>query len=150
MRKLLFILLLSSWNGVELYRIYHLLKKKQLLFDDHFTLVICMTITMLTSFLFSMYLILLFPGFYGASLLFGTWSGWNFGKLLRNPAQLNGLYNGAIGGAMGTMLGAVLQNPALCRIPVESAAAMDLAAIPFAAACFYACILLSIRYSLRM
>ncbi|WNS80349.1 hypothetical protein RRU94_23010 [Domibacillus sp. DTU_2020_1001157_1_SI_ALB_TIR_016] len=121
-----------------------------MLFDDHFTMVLCMTITMLASFFFSMCLILLFPGFYAASLLIGLWIGWRFGTLLKHPAPLNGVFNGLMGGAMGTMLGAVLQNPALCRIPVESAAAIDLYTIPFAAACFHACILLSIRYSLRM
>ncbi|WP_050181961.1 hypothetical protein [Domibacillus robiginosus] len=146
----MFTLLLSGWSGIGLYRVYHLLRKKRLLFDDHFTLVICMSITMLASFLFSMYTILLFPDLYAASLLLGIWIGWKFGALLRTPAQLTGLYNGAMGGAMGTMFGAVLQNPALCRIPVESAAAVDLYSIPFVAACFYSCVLLSIRHSLRL
>lgn len=146
----MFTLLLSGWSGIGLYRVYHLLKKKRLLFDDHFTLVICMSITMLASFLFSMYTILLFPDLYAASLFLGIWIGWKFGALLRTPAQLTGLYNGAMGGAMGTMFGAVMQNPALCRIPVESAAAVDLYSIPFVVAFFYSCVLLSIRYSLRM
>ena len=150
MKELILTLLLSSWNGVGLYRIYHVLKKKKLLFDDHFTLVICMAITMLSSFVFSMYLILLFPSFYAAPFVLSVWVGWKFGTLLGNPAKLSGLYNGAMGGGMGTMLGAVLQNPALCKIPVESADAVNMYSIPVAAACFYACMLMSIRYSLRV
>ncbi|WP_046175729.1 hypothetical protein [Domibacillus indicus] len=147
---MLLIILLSSWNGVGGYRLYRVFKKKQVLFDDHFTLAACMAVTMLTSFLAGLYLILLFPDFYIIPLLSGLWIGWRFGAVLRSPALLSGLYNGAAGALTGTMLGAVLQNPALCRLPAEAAGMADLYSIPVAAACFYMCILASLRYSLRM
>lgn len=106
--------------------LYRLFKKKQLLFDDRFTKTMCMAIAMISSFAFALYLELLLPPnqtlFHLLPVLAGLLIGYQFGSIIKAPATLNGIYNGAWGGIMGLMFGAVLQNPALCNIPIESQA----------------------------
>ncbi|MCP3762342.1 hypothetical protein NLX67_08055 [Domibacillus sp. A3M-37] len=133
-------------------RTYHTFKQKQVIFDDHFTMTICMMTTMASSFVFGLYVTFLLPDFQMVSILFGVWIGWKIGSELRNPAKLNGLYNGTMGGIMGTMLGAVIQNPDLCNIPIESETmiAGNMYGIAFFAACLYTLILIFIQYSFRV
>jgi hypothetical protein len=123
-----------------------------MLFDDHFTMTMCMATTMITSFVFGLYLALLLPDFQMVPVLLGLWIGWKFGSILKHPATLNGLYNGTMGGVMGTMLGTVLQNPALCNIPVESEAmiATNMYSIPLFVACLHTFIMILIHYSFRV
>jgi hypothetical protein len=146
------IILLCCWNLIGLYTIYRNFKKKRMLFDDHFTMTMCMVTTMITSFVFGLYLALLLPAFQMVPVLLGLWIGWKFGSILKNPATLNGLYNGTMGGVMGTMLGAVLQNPALCNIPVESEAmiATNMYSITLFVACLHTFIMILIHYSFRV
>lgn len=120
------IILLSIWNFVGLGFIYKFFKKKRLLFDDRFSMTMCMSITMTSSFVLAIHLELLLPPTLAVLNLFpillGFLIGWKFGSLIKAPALLTSIYNGTIGGIMGTMLGAVLQNPALCNIPMETEA----------------------------
>ncbi|PID15737.1 hypothetical protein CSV63_06190 [Sporosarcina sp. P34] len=103
---------------------YRVVKKKRLLFDDRFTKTICMAIASISSFVTALYVALLLPADQIATYLLpvflGVFIGWQFGSLIQAPASLNGLYNGVMGGVMGMMLGAVLKNPALCNIPLNS------------------------------
>ncbi|OES45331.1 hypothetical protein [Domibacillus iocasae] len=149
---MMLIVLLFIWSVMGFLSTYHTFKQKRVLFDDHFTMTICMVATMATSFVFCLYLILLLPDFQVVSVSFGLWIGWKIGSKLRNPAKLNGLYNGTMGGIMGTMLGAVIQNPALCNIPIKSEAMIsnNIYVIAFFAACLYTVVLILIRYSFRV
>ena len=135
--------------------IYRLFKKKQLLFDDRFTKTMCMAIAMISSFAFALYLKLLLPQnqslFYLLPVLAGLLIGYRFGSIIKAPATLNGIYNGAWGGIMGLMFGAVLQNPALCNIPIESEAMITstIYTLTIFIACLHALTCHFIRFSFK-
>jgi len=144
------------WNVTETSSIYRIFKKKQPLFDDRFTKTMCMAITMISSFVMALYIQLMLPA--DQPLLFllpnlvGLSIGLIFGTIVKAPAMLNGIYNGTMGGMMGMMLGAVLQNPALCNIPVvsETMLATNMYSLAIFAACLHALISQFIRYSFRV
>ncbi|MBS4192725.1 hypothetical protein KHA94_21520 [Bacillus sp. FJAT-49705] len=120
--------MLFSWNLIGLGLVYRIFKKKNLSFDDRFSMTMCMAITMISPLIIALHIELLLPGSLKAlfliPILLGLLIGWKFGSLIKAPALLTSIYNGTMGGIMGTMLGAVLQNPALCNIPIESEAMM--------------------------
>lgn len=151
----LLIILLCIWSLIDLTTIYRLFKKKQLLFDDRFTKTMCMAIAMISSFAFALYLELLLPPnqtlFHLLPILVGLVIGYRFGAIIKAPATLNGMYNGTWGGIMGMMFGAVLQNPALCNIPIESEALIttNIYSLTAFIACLHAVICHFIRYSFR-
>ena len=155
MSALLLIFLLFIWNIVEVSSVYRVFKKKHLLFDDRFTQTMCMAITMISSFVLALYLELLLPTdqktIYLLPIVVGLFIGWKFGSTIKAPAALNGIYNGVMGGIMGMMLGAVLQNPALCNIPIESEAmiATNMYSLAIFTACLHALVSHFIRYSLK-
>ncbi|WP_245827686.1 hypothetical protein [Paenisporosarcina indica] len=115
-----------------------------------------MAITMISSFVLALYIQLLLPanqtGLYLLPIVVGLFIGWKFGTIIKAPAILNGIYNGTMGGIMGMMLGAVLQNPALCNIPIESEAMIvsNMYSLAIFAACLHALISQFIRYSFRV
>lgn len=152
---LLLILLLCSWSLIDVSTIYRIFKKKQLLFDDRFTKTMCMAIAMMSSFTFALYLELLLPPnqtlFHLLPILTGLLIGYKFGVLIKAPATLNGIYNGMWGGIMGMMFGAVLQNPALCNIPIESQAMIisTIYTLTIFIACLHALTCHLIRYSFK-
>ncbi|OMP67173.1 hypothetical protein BTO28_08355 [Domibacillus epiphyticus] len=121
---MLFIIICCVWNIIGVHLVYRLFKKKHMLFDDRFTMTMCMTAAMIHSFSVALHLELVVASLnkflFLCPILIGIWIGWKFGSILKNPARLTGIYNGSIGGLMGTMLGAVIQNPSLCSIPVVS------------------------------
>ncbi|MCM3744033.1 hypothetical protein M3193_07735 [Sporosarcina luteola] len=122
---MLLILVLLLWNVGEMVYIYGIFRKKQTLFDDRYTKTMCMALSSISSFVIALYLQLLLPLHFVTYFLpscAGLWIGWKFGSFMKAPASLNGMYNGAIGGIMGMMFGAVLQNPAICNIPIETEA----------------------------
>ncbi|WP_019413654.1 hypothetical protein [Paenisporosarcina sp. TG20] len=135
--------------------VYRMFKKKHLLFDDRFTKTMCMAITMISSFAFALYLELLLPPeqrfFYILPILVGLIIGWRFSAIIKAPATLNGIYNGTLGGTMGMMLGAVLQDPALCNIPIvsETMIATNMYSLAIFTACLHALICHFIRYSFK-
>ena len=144
------------WNVTELSSIYRIFKKKHTLFDDRFTKTMCMAITMISSFVMALYIQLMLPAdqplLYLLPILVGLTIGLKFGTIVKAPASLNGIYNGTMGGMMGMMLGAVLQNPALCNIPVvsETMIATNMYSLAIFAACLHALISQFIRYSFRV
>ncbi len=152
---LLLILFLCFWSLIDLTTIYRLFKKKQLLFDDRFTKTMCMAITMTSSFAFALYLELLLPPnqklFYLLPILVGLFIGYRFGAIIKAPATLNGIYNGTWGGIMGMMFGSVLQNPALCNIPIDSQATIttNIYTLTIFIACLHALTCHVIRYSFK-
>ena len=111
---------------------------------------------MISSFVMALYIQLMLPA--DQPLLFllpnlvGLSIGLIFGTIVKAPAMLNGIYNGTMGGMMGMMLGAVLQNPALCNIPVvsETMLATNMYSLAIFAACLHALISQFIRYSFRV
>lgn len=115
-----------------------------------------MAITMISSFVLALYLELLLPAnqknFYLLPILGGLLIGWKFGAIIKASATLNGIYNGTLGGIMGMMLGTVLQNPALCNIPIESEAMIvtNMYSIAIFTACLHALISHFIRYSFKV
>lgn len=135
---------------------YRLFKYKNLLFDDRFTKTMCMAITSISSFTLALYLEVLLPGdhlvMYLLPVVIGILIGWRFGSLIKAPALLNGIYNGAIGGVMGMMLGAVLKNPALCNIPLDTTAliATNMYVLTIFVACLHAIVSFLIRYSIKV
>lgn len=149
------IMFLFMWNLTELISIYRLFKKKQLLFDDRFTETMCMAITLISSFVLALYIELLLPAdqkiLYLLPIFVGLFIGWRFGTIIKAPAALSSIYNGTMGGIMGMMLGAVLQNPALCNIPIESETmiATNMYSLSIFIACLHALISYFIRYSLK-
>lgn len=153
---LLFIMMLFIWNLTELCFIYRIFQKKHLIFDDRFTKTMCMAITMISSFALALFLELLLPAdrllYDFLPIIVGLFIGWKFGGIIKAPATLNGIYNGTMGGIMGTMLGAVLKNPALCNIPLESEAmiATNMYSIAIFTACLHALISHFIRYSFKV
>lgn len=152
---MLIIILLCLWSLTELTTVYRMFKKKHLLFDDRFTKTMCMAITMISSFAFALYLELLLPPeqrfFYILPILVGLIIGWRFSAIIKAPATLNGIYNGTMGGTMGMMLGAVLQDPALCNIPIvsETMIATNMYSLAIFTACLHALIYHFIRYSFK-
>jgi len=136
--------------------IYRIFKRKHHLFDDRFTKTMCMATTMMSSFVLALYIQLLLPTdqfvFYLLPVLTGLLVGWRFGAIIKAPASLNGIYNGTMGGMMGMMLGAVLQNPALCNIPIESEAMMaaNMYSLAIFIAGLHALVSQFIRYSFKV
>lgn len=114
-----------------------------------------MAIAMMSSFTFALYLELLLPlnqtMFHLLPILVGLLIGYRFGLLMKAPATLNGIYNGTWGGIMGLMFGAVLQNPALCNIPIESQAMITTTTytLTIFIACLHAITCHFIRYSFK-
>ncbi|CAM3097187.1 hypothetical protein FITA111629_03280 [Filibacter tadaridae] len=153
---MLLILVLLVWNLAEVISIYRMFKKKNLLFDDRFTKTMCMAITTISSVALSLYLELLIPENQMSSfflpILVGVFIGWRFGSIIKAPATLNGIYNGAMGGMMGMMLGAVLQNPALCNIPIDSDSliATNMYVITVFIALLHTIVSSFIRYSIKV
>jgi hypothetical protein len=153
---MLLLSVLFMWNVTEVSSIYRIFKKKQSLFDDRFTKTMCMAITMISSFVLALYIKLLIPAdqtlLYLLPILVGLSIGWKFGAIVKAPASLNGIYNGTMGGMMGMMLGAVLQNPALCKIPIlsETMIATNMYSLAIFAACLHAVISQFIRFSFRV
>lgn len=117
---------LIVWSLMEISSIYRVFKKRHLLFDDRFTMTMCTAVTMMSAFVCALHIELLLPANQDNVMLLpvlvGLLIGWKFGSIIKSSASLNGIYNGAIGGIMGMMLGAVLKNPALCKIPIETEA----------------------------
>ena len=125
------ILLCAMWNLTEAGLVHLSLERKRLFLGEHSMSTMCMTIIMMTAFVMAVHLEVLLPPdvttLQFLPLLIGLLIGWNYSRLTSYPATLLiGLYNGAMGGLMGMMLGAVLQNPALCNIPIASQAMMEL------------------------
>ena len=153
---LLLLVVLLLWNAIEMSSIYRIFKRKHPLFDDRFTKTMCMAITMISSFVLALYIQLLLPAeqtwLYLLPILVGLMTGWRFGSIVKAPATLNGIYNGTMGGMMGMMLGAVLQNPALCNIPIvsETMIATNMYSLAIFAACLHALISQFIRHSFRV
>jgi len=114
-----------------------------------------MAIAMMSSFTFALYLELLLPPsqtlIHLLPILAGLLIGYKFGALIKAPATLNGIYNGKWGGIMGMMFGAVLQNPALCNIPIESQAMITstIYTLTIFIACLHALTCHFIRYSFK-
>lgn len=144
------------WCSFEALYVYRIFIKKHFLFDDRFTKSMCMAISMMSSFTMAFYTRLLLPVtttvFYLIPLVIGLFIGWKFGAMIKAPASLNGIYNGAIGGIMGMMFGAVLQNPALCKIPIETEAMIveNMYILAFFIACLHALVCQLVRYSFRV
>ena len=153
---MLLIIFLFICNLIDLSSVYWLFKKKHRLFDDRFTTTMGMSITMTSAFAFALYLKLLLPvnppGFYLVPIIAGVCIGLLFGSFIQSPALLNGLYNGIMGGVMGMMFGAVLQNPALCNIPIDSAAMIEsnIVSLAIFTACSHALVSQFIRYSFKV
>lgn len=149
------LLILFGWNTTELIYSYRLFKKKQLLFDDRFTETMGMAITWMSSFSLALYMELMLPLdnriVYLLPILVGLFIGWKFGTISKAPAALSGIYNGTMGGIMGMMLGAVLKNPALCKIPIESELmiATNMYSLSIFVACLHTLISYFFRYSLK-
>lgn len=156
MVTLLLITMLFMWNLTELSSVYRIFKKKHLLFDDRFSKTMCMAITMISSFVLSLYVELLLPTdqkvFTLLPILVGLFIGWKFSEIMKAPATLTGIYNGTMGGIMGTMIGAVLKNPALCNIPIESETliATNMYSIAIFTAGLHALVSYFIRYSFKV
>lgn len=147
------IILLLLLSLIEVGHIYRSFKKKHLLFNNRFSQTMIMAITMISSFTIALYLALLLTAspnfFYLLPPLIGLTIGWKFGDILQAPAVLNGIYNGALGGLMGTMFGAVLLNPALCNIPIDSQTmiATNMYIISIFVGCLHTLTCALIRYS---
>lgn len=125
------ILLCAMWNLTEAGLVYQSLETKRSFVEEHSMSTMCMTIIMMTAFVMALHLEVLLPPdvtvLQFIPLLIGLVIGWGYSRLKSDPANLLiSLYNGAMGGLMGMMLGAVLQNPALCNIPIASQAMMEL------------------------
>lgn len=116
----------------------------------------CMAITMMSAFALALHLKLLLPVdqsvFYLLPIVVGLFIGLKFGSFIKSPALLNGIYNGTMGGIMGMMLGAVLQNPALCNIPIESEKmiATNMYILAIFTASLHALVSQFIRYSFKV
>lgn len=125
------ILLCAMWNLTEAGLAYQSLVTKRSFVKEHSMSTMCMTIIMMTAFVMALHSQVLLPSDVTVlqllPLLIGLVVGWSYSRLTSYPASLLiSLYNGAMGGLMGMMLGAVLQNPALCNIPIASQAMMEL------------------------
>ena len=153
---MLLIIFLFIWNLIDLSSVYWLFKKKHRLFDDRFSTTMCMAITMISSFALALYLKLLLPvnqsGFYLVPIIVGICIGLLFGVFIQSPALLNGIFNGIMGSIMGMMFGAVLRNPALCNIPIDSAAMIEsnIVSLAIFTACSHALVSQFIRYSFKV
>lgn len=141
---------------MESTSVYLIIKKKHLLFDDCFTMTMCTAVAMMSSFIIALDLELLLSGYHPLFSLLpnlvGLFIGWKFDSIIKAPASHGGIYNGIMGGIMGTMLGAILQNPALCKIPIEteSMIATNMYSLAIFTACLHAVFSRLIRYSYKV
>ena len=150
------ILLFLLWSLIDSISVYRLFKKRHYLFDDRFTKNMCMAISMISAFVCALYLQLLLSADHSVLFMLpvasGLFIGWRYGAIIKSPASLTGIYNGAMGGVMGMMMGAVLENPALCNIPIENSEMIkaNMYSLSILAVCVHALISQLIRYSFRV
>ncbi|MGD6942919.1 hypothetical protein ACQCT6_12870 [Cytobacillus gottheilii] len=108
-------------NGLMGFFFYFVMYKKRKLFADRFGMVMaaagssifCMNLAMLLHFIFPFEIGVLAI----LSTVIGGGIGLLYGALVRFQSLLAGFSHGSIGSIMGTMVGAVVENPALCGLP---------------------------------
>ncbi|WP_040225135.1 hypothetical protein [Bhargavaea cecembensis] len=140
------------WSALDAGNIYRVFRKKHLLFDDRYSKTMGTALSSVTSLVIALYLTLLLPPSWQIpAAAAGLWVGWKFGSFMKAPASLAGIYHGAMGGIMGMMLGAVILNPALCKVPIdtETMIRMNLYTLTIFCACLHALVIRLVRHSLK-
>ncbi|WP_203362779.1 hypothetical protein [Bacillus sp. REN10] len=129
-----------------------MLKKKQLLLDERFSMTLCMTVVMVSAFVLALHLKLLHSLLSISSIFLGTFIGWWFSRVMKAPAKVLSLYSGAMGAIMGSMLAVVMQNPAVCNIPLnaEEMLVLNMYRLAFFITILHTITMLLIRYSFRV
>lgn len=121
---MLLIYILGLWNLISVIICYRILRKKRVLYDDRFAMTLTMTTTMVSTLVICLHVTVILPlqltSLFFLNLLIGIMIGCLFGSLVKFHSILTGLYSGAVGSSMGVMMGEVLKDPALCKIPLES------------------------------
>jgi hypothetical protein len=101
--------------------LYVVLRKSRLLFNDRFGYTASYFASSILALTASLNLMLIFPGYIeivGAlNILLGITIGFLFGSMLNTQSLIAGIYHGGINAIMGTMLGAVINTPAICGLP---------------------------------
>ncbi|WP_394171968.1 hypothetical protein [Guptibacillus hwajinpoensis] len=120
--SLLFTLLL----GLLLFRKMFQSRK---LFSDRFGMIVATTYSGVFNFSIGMHLYLLLPDYAEfiscVVVVIGGGSGVIIGSIVKFHSVMAGFFHGTVGALMGMMLGVVVYNPSLCRLPAVNEAMLN-------------------------
>nr|MBA5586557.1 hypothetical protein [Anaerobacillus isosaccharinicus]QOY38709.1 hypothetical protein AWH56_021280 [Anaerobacillus isosaccharinicus] len=103
--------------------LYLLMFRKRKLFTDRFGMIMASCSSGILSLHLGMIIYFLLPINLAyiviLTTIVGSVIGILFGSLVKLQSVLAGFFYGALGGIMGAMFGAVIENPALCGLPIS-------------------------------
>ncbi|TKD71046.1 hypothetical protein [Pseudalkalibacillus hwajinpoensis] len=98
------------------------------LFSDRFGMIVTTNFSGVFNFSIGLHLYLVMPDHFAIislAIVIGIGSGVIIGAIVKFHSVLAGFFHGTVGTLMGTMLGVIIINPSLCRLPAVNEAMLN-------------------------